>query len=41
MAYPITYFDSTPDEASATGIVLAGGSREEADFNLHAVPALI
>lgn len=40
VAYPMTYFDSTTDEASATGIVLAGGSREEADFNLHAVPAL-
>jgi hypothetical protein len=40
VAYPVTYFDSTTDEASATGIVLAGGSREEADFNLHAVPAL-
>jgi 5-hydroxyisourate hydrolase-like protein (transthyretin family) len=40
VAYPMTYFDSTTDEASATGIVLAGGSREEADFILHAVPAL-
>jgi 5-hydroxyisourate hydrolase-like protein (transthyretin family) len=40
VAYPITYFDSTTDEASATGIVLAGGSSEEADFILHAVPAL-
>ena len=40
VAYPMTYFDSTTDEASATRIVLAGGSREEADFNLHALPAL-
>lgn len=40
VAYPITYFDSTTDEASATPLVLAGGSREEADINLHAVPAL-
>ncbi len=40
MAYPITYYDSTTDEASATPIVLAGGSRVEADVNLHAVPAL-
>ena len=40
VAYPITYFDSTTDEASATPIVLAGGSREEADIILHAVPAL-
>jgi hypothetical protein len=40
VAYPVTYFDSTTDEASATPIVLTGGSREEADVNLHAVPAL-
>ena len=39
-AYPITFFDSTTDEASATPIALAGGSREEANINLHAVPAL-
>jgi hypothetical protein len=40
VAYPVTFFDSTTEEASATPIVLAGGSREEANFNLHAVPAL-
>jgi hypothetical protein len=40
VAYPITYFDSTSDEAQASTIVLSGGNREEADFNLHAVPAL-
>jgi hypothetical protein len=40
VAYPITYFDSTSDEAQASSIVLSGGNREEADFNLHAVPAL-
>jgi hypothetical protein len=40
VAYPVTYFDSTTDEASATRIVLAGGAREEADISLHAVPAL-
>jgi 5-hydroxyisourate hydrolase-like protein (transthyretin family) len=40
VAYPVTYFDSTTDEASATPIVLAGGSREEANISLHAVPAL-
>lgn len=40
VAYPITYFDSTTDEASATTISLAKGSREEVDINLHAVPAL-
>ena len=37
---PITYFDSTTDEASASPIVLTGGSRVEADVSLHAVPAL-
>jgi protocatechuate 3,4-dioxygenase beta subunit len=40
VAYPITYFDSTTDEASATPIVITGGSREEANINLRAVPAL-
>jgi uncharacterized surface anchored protein len=40
VAYPVTYYDSTPDEASATRIVLAGGSRVEADITLHAMPAL-
>ena len=40
VAYPVTYYDSTTDESSAVPIVLAGGSREEADINLHAVAAL-
>ena len=40
VAYPITFYDSTTEEASALPIVLAGGSRVEADVNLHAVPAL-
>jgi hypothetical protein len=40
VAYPVTYFDSTTDGGSATALVLAGGSREEAKVNLHAVPAL-
>ena len=40
VAYPVTYFDSTTAEGSATPIVLAGGSREEANISLHAVPAL-
>jgi hypothetical protein len=40
VAYPITFFDSTTDEASASRLVLAGGSRVEADINVHAVPAL-
>ena len=40
VAYPITYFDSTTDEALASTIKLNGGSREEANINLHPVPAL-
>ncbi len=40
VAYPVTYFDSATDEAAASTIVLAGGSREVANFNVHAVPAL-
>jgi|CZKF01.1.fsa_nt_gi hypothetical protein len=40
VAYPVTFFDSTMEEASATPILLAGGSQEEANINLHAVPAL-
>jgi 5-hydroxyisourate hydrolase-like protein (transthyretin family) len=40
VAYPVTFFDSTNDEASATPVVLAAGSREQADITLHAVPAL-
>jgi len=40
VAFPVTYYDSTTDEGSATAIVLAGGSREEANINLHAAPAL-
>ena len=40
VAYPVTYYDSTTDEAAARPIVLSGGSRETADISLHAVPAL-
>ena len=40
VAYPVTFFDSTVEEAAAARIVLAGGSREEANIILHAVPAL-
>jgi len=40
VAYPVTYFDSTTDELSATPISLASGDRQEADISLHAVPAL-
>lgn len=40
VAYPITFFESTTDEGSASSVRLAGGSHEEADITLHAVPAL-
>ena len=40
VAYSVTYFDSTADEASATPIMLEPGTRQEADISLHAVPAL-
>jgi len=40
VAYPVTYFDSSTDEGSATPIVITGGSRVQADINLHAVPAV-
>ncbi len=40
VAYSVTYFDSTTDEASATPVVLEAGARQEADISLHAVPAL-
>jgi len=40
VAYPVTYYDSTTDEALAARIAVTGGSRQEADIALHAVPAL-
>jgi len=40
VAYPVTYYDSTTDEASATHIQLTSGSRVEADIALHPTPAL-
>jgi hypothetical protein len=40
VAYPVTFYESTTEEAAASPITLAGGSREEANINLHAVPAL-
>jgi protocatechuate 3,4-dioxygenase beta subunit len=40
VAYPVTYFDSTTDERSATPIVLTDGSRQEANISLGAVAAL-
>lgn len=40
VAYPVTYYDSTTDEASATHIQLSSGSRVQADIALHPTPAL-
>ena len=40
VAYSVTYYDSTTDEASAARIQLSGGTRVEADLTLHATPAL-
>ena len=40
VAYPITFFDSTIEEESASTILLTKGNREEANVSLHAVPAL-
>ena len=34
VAYPVTYFDSTSDESSASPIVLAGGTRQEANYRI-------
>ena len=40
VAYPITFYDSTTEEGSATPIAIAGGDRVEANISLHAVPAV-
>ncbi|MGA9670518.1 MAG: carboxypeptidase-like regulatory domain-containing protein, partial [Terracidiphilus sp.] len=40
VAYPVTFFDGTTEETTATAIPLSGASREEANITLHAVPAL-
>ena len=40
VAYPVTFFDSTSDEASASPVSLEAGTRQQADISLHAVPAL-
>lgn len=40
LAYPVSYFDSTTNEASASSITLAAGNRIEANLALHALPAL-
>ncbi|MGB6686290.1 MAG: carboxypeptidase-like regulatory domain-containing protein [Terracidiphilus sp.] len=40
VTYPVTYFDSTADESSASPISLTAGATEQANIGLHAVPAL-
>jgi hypothetical protein len=40
VTYPVTYFDSTTDDSSATPITLTAGATEQANISLHAVPAL-
>jgi hypothetical protein len=40
VAYAVTFYDSTTEEASATPVALPEGGRQEADIALHAVPAL-
>ncbi len=40
VAYPVTYYDSTTDEGSATPVTLTAGDREEADISLRAVPTI-
>jgi Carboxypeptidase regulatory-like domain len=40
VAYPVTFFDSATNEASATPIELEAGTQQQADISLHAVPAL-
>jgi hypothetical protein len=40
VVYPVTFFDSTTDERAATPIQLAGGTRQEINISVHAVPSL-
>ncbi len=40
VAYPVTYFDSTTDQESATSITLTGGDHVDANIILRTVPAL-
>lgn len=40
VVYPVTYFESTSEEQSAIPMQVTGGMRQEANFSLHAVPAL-
>lgn len=40
VAYPITFYPGTTDEAAASAIPVASGERMQADISLHAVPAV-
>lgn len=40
VAYPVTYYDGTADQAGAAPIRLAAGERAELNVALHAVPAI-
>jgi hypothetical protein len=40
VAYPLTYYDGTTDEKSASPIWLASGETVEVNFALHAAPAV-
>jgi hypothetical protein len=40
VAYPVTYYDGTTDQAGAAPIRLAAGDRAELNVPLHAVPAI-
>lgn len=40
VAYPVTYFSGSTEEADAAPILIASGDRAQADVTLHAVPAV-
>lgn len=40
VAYPLTFYPNAPDSSSATPIQLIAGDRAQANFSLHAVPAI-
>jgi hypothetical protein len=40
VAYPVTYYDGTTEEAAASPIALHGGDRAEVNVALHTVPAI-
>ncbi|HTW48718.1 MAG TPA: carboxypeptidase-like regulatory domain-containing protein [Acidobacteriaceae bacterium] len=40
VAYPLTFYPNAPDSGSASPITVAAGDRAQANFSLHAVPAI-